>query len=195
MLWQSVFRRRFGTGCIFVVLYTLLPLGFEGTYWMSAGTRLICGLFFSALALWLLMRFVEEDKQFCGCLYLPVLLLSYGYYEQTLVLSIAASLLLMLSYLGERRPRGLLALLTFVAAGGYFAFTAAFSGEGVLAGRMELALPNSLYYFRFSCPISADRSGRPLHMVEQGQPSAAFGAGLNSFSLKASGCGWWFVSA
>ena len=35
MLWQNVLHRRFGTGWIFTAIYTLLPLGFEGTYWMS----------------------------------------------------------------------------------------------------------------------------------------------------------------
>lgn len=165
MLWQSVFRRRFGTGWIFTVVYTLLPLGFEGTYWMSAGTRLICGLFLGALALWLLMRFVEDGKALCGWLYFPVLLLSYGYYEQTLVLSMAASLLLMLSYLGERRPRGLLALLTFAAAAVYFAFTAAFSDGGVISSRMELALPNNAYYFQVFLP---EISGQVWHAFAYG---------------------------
>lgn len=152
LLWKSVFRRRFGTGWIFTVVYALLPLGFEGTYWMSAGTRLICGLFFGALAAWLLVRFVEDDRKICAWLYFPVLLLSYGYYEQTLVLSAAASLLLMLDYLGERRRRSLLALLAFAAAGCYFAFTAAFSDGGALSSRMELALPNNAYYFEVFLP-------------------------------------------
>jgi len=152
LLWQSVLHRRFGTGWIFTVFYTLLPLGFEGTYWMSAGTRLICGLFFGGLALWLLARFVEDGNRLCGWLYFPVLLLSYGYYEQTLVLSMAASLLLMLDYLAERRPKGLLALATFPAAVCYFAFTAANAGEGALSGRMELALPNNAYYFKVFLP-------------------------------------------
>lgn len=152
LLWQSVLRRRFGTSWIFTVIYTLLPLGFEGTYWMSAGTRLICGLFFGALAAWLLMRFVEDGKKLCAWLYFLVLLLSYGYYEQTLVLSVAASLLLMLDYLAERRPRALLALLTFVAAGCYFAFTLANAGEGALASRIEIAWPNNPYYFQIFLP-------------------------------------------
>ncbi len=152
MLWQRVLHRRFGTGWIFTVFYTLLPLGFEGTYWMSAGTRLICGLFFGGLALWLLMRFVEDGKRLCGWLYFPVLLLSYGYYEQTLVLSMAASLLLMLDYLVGRQRRGLLALLTFPAAVCYFAFTAANAGGGAIASRMELALPTNAYYFKIFLP-------------------------------------------
>ena len=152
LLWQSVFRRRWGSSWMFTVMYTLLPLGFEGTYWMSAGTRLICGLFFGALATWLLMRFVSDGSRLCGALYLPVLLLSYGYYEQTLVLSMAASLLLMLSYLAERKPKGLLGLMTFVAAGIYYAVTSAFAGEGAIASRMEIAWPNTPYYFEYFLP-------------------------------------------
>ncbi|MBQ3126916.1 MAG: hypothetical protein IJC15_07585 [Clostridia bacterium] len=152
MLWQSVLHRRFGTGWIFTAIYTLLPLGFEGTYWMSAGTRLICGLFFGGLALWLLVRFVEDRCRLAGWLYFPVLLLSYGHYEQTLVLSMAASLLLMLDYLPARRWKSLLALLTFPAAACYFAFTSAFSGGGALSSRMELAIPDNPYYFKVFLP-------------------------------------------
>lgn len=152
MLWQSALHRRFGTGWLFTVIYTLLPLGFEGTYWMSAGTRLICGLFFGGLSLWLLVRFVEDGCKWAGWLYFPALLLSYGYYEQTLVLSMAASLLLMLDYLGARRWKGLMALLTFPAAACYFAFTSANSGAGALSGRMELAIPDNPYYFKVFLP-------------------------------------------
>ena len=166
LLWQSVLGRRYGTGICFIVLYTLLPLNFEGSYWLSASTRIICGLFFTSLAVWLLVRFVEDTRPVCGILYFPALLLSYAYYEQTLVLSVAASLLLMLGYLFERRPRALLALSTFAAAGVYLWFTSLFAGDGgAIAARMELAIPNNPYYFKtyFFCNLSYLFSGLILN--------------------------------
>lgn len=152
LLFLHVFRRRFGTGWMFIVLYTLIPIGIEASYWISAASRLICGLFWCALSLWLLSSFVEDKRTWCGVLYFPVLLLAYGYYEQTLVLAAAASLLLMIGYLVERRPRALLALWTFAAAGIYFLFTSAFSDTGAMAARMQLALPDNPWYFKVFLP-------------------------------------------
>ncbi len=155
LLWQRLLHRRFGTGWMFTAFYALLPLGIEGTYWLSAGTRLICGLFFGGLAVWLLCVWAEEGKRWAAIAYFPVLLISYGHYEQTLVLSAAASLLLMLDFFGERNARskrGLLALSTFAAAACYFGFTSANAGTGALATRLEIAWPDNPWYFEVFLP-------------------------------------------
>lgn len=155
LLWQRVLHRRFGTGWLFTVIYALIPLAIEGTYWLSAGTRLICGLFFTALSAWLLCIWIEEGKRWAAIAYFPVLLLSYGHYEQTLVLSVTISLLLMLDVIGERNARsrrGLLALLTFVGAACYFGFTAVNAGTGALATRLEIAWPVGPWYYRVFLP-------------------------------------------
>ncbi|MBQ8275750.1 MAG: hypothetical protein IJZ02_03905 [Clostridia bacterium] len=152
MLWQSTLRRRFGTGRMFLILYTLMPFGIEGTYWVSASTRLICGMFWGSLSLWFLCRFAEEKRPLFAVLYFPTLLLAYGYYEQSLVLAAAASLLLMLDFLFQGNRRGLLALWTFGAAGVYFLVTSLFAGAGAISGRMVLALPDNPWYFRVFLP-------------------------------------------
>ena len=45
---QEIFEKFFGTSKFFIIIYALLPLGIEGTYWMSASTRIIPGMFFAA---------------------------------------------------------------------------------------------------------------------------------------------------
>jgi uncharacterized membrane protein YfcA len=46
-----VWSRYFGIGYVFLIVYTLLPLGFEGIYWMSAASRIVVGMFFASAAL------------------------------------------------------------------------------------------------------------------------------------------------
>lgn len=148
VIYWSIFRRHFGTGWFFVIFFTLLPLGFEGTYWLAASTRVVPPMLFSAAALWCLDRFVEK-KQY-GLLPLYVLL-SFGsflLYEQLLVLSLALSLMLMLLHLMKKRWHSLWALLIFLAVGAYVAFTGHFTvADSSLGSRMELILPWQEGYF------------------------------------------------
>ena len=46
-----VWSRYFGIGYVFLIVNTLLPLGFEGIYWMSAASRIVVGMFFASAAL------------------------------------------------------------------------------------------------------------------------------------------------
>ena len=57
---QKLFAKLFGTSSFFTVVFALLPLGIEGTYWMSASTRIIPGLMFAALSASCFLRFLEE---------------------------------------------------------------------------------------------------------------------------------------
>ena len=45
-LLMRVFRQYFSCGWMFLLIAALLPMGFEGLYWLSASTRIIAGLFF-----------------------------------------------------------------------------------------------------------------------------------------------------
>ena len=145
LLFRRVFDRSFGCGGLFCVLYLLLPVTFEGTYWMSAATRVVCGMFFCALSLWLFLRWIERGRWlalvgFAGCQ-----LLAFGFYEQTLALAGGAALGLMLVYLPVRR-RALGGLLTLVNLGAYFLFTGC-NSTGALAGRMVFVWPWEAGYF------------------------------------------------
>lgn len=151
VLFRRVLSRYFPCGWVFLAVYALLPLNFEGTYWLSASTRIVCGMFFLSLSLTLFDRILRlpllplrgslRVAAFALCL-----CLSYCFYEQILVLSLTAVLLFSLIGGLQKNRKSLFGLLSFGAAGGYFAFTAAHH-TGTLAARMEVILPEQGYYF------------------------------------------------
>ena len=61
-LLMRVFRQYFSCGWMFLLIAALLPLGFEGLYWISASSRIIVGLFFASLAALMLQCFYERRK-------------------------------------------------------------------------------------------------------------------------------------
>lgn len=155
-----VFRGVFSTGCFFVVFLTLLPLGFEGTYWISASARIIPPYFFMAIGLDLFDRFCRTKRlgQLIGSLLLA--LASFGFYEQMLVLSLTMYLLMMLVHLLQKRRHSLLGLLIFGCVVVYFAVTGYFaSAESMLTGRMEIILPGKGYYMDTFLPALLPQIG------------------------------------
>lgn len=148
-LWMRLFRRYFGTGEAFAVVYALLPLGTEGTYWLSASSRIVPGLFFAALSATLFDAYIERGGLWRVPLFALCELLSYGFYEQILVLSFAVTGLIFLRSAKNRRAWW--GFLAFPLLAVYFLFTSAHAG-GSLAGRMELALPDSPWYWKTFVP-------------------------------------------
>lgn len=149
VLFLKLFSGLFGTGCFFLTVYALLPLGFEGTYWHAAATRIIPALFFTALAITELARFVETKKKLWLLTFLVWSLLSFCFYEQTLVLSLALSLMLTLVWLLQKKRHALWGLSVFAPVGVYAVVTKYFStlADGQLASRMNLILPNDPTFF------------------------------------------------
>lgn len=141
VLFRRVWSKYYPVGWPFLVLYTLLPLGMEGTYWLSAANRVVPSLFFVSLAMALFQRWCESGQKRFLTAYFLVQLLSMSFYEQGLVLSVTGVLLTALLELRENRRRPLWALLTFVNAGIYFAFTSAFADSALYAGRASMVLP------------------------------------------------------
>ena len=147
VLFWRLFEKRFGTGTVFAVLYALLPLGVEGTYWLSASSRIVPGLLFTALAATVLDDYLAQGGGWRVALYAPLMLLSYGFYEQILVLSVTLAALQFLSSVRKTR-RAWAALWALPMAAVYFTFTGLFStAAGAISARMELALPTSAWYF------------------------------------------------
>lgn len=141
LLFRRVWGRYFPVSWLFLVLYALLPLGLEGTYWLSAANRVVPSLFFTALAIRLFQRWCEAGEKRFLIVCFVVQLASMSFYEQGLVLSVTGMFLAALLELRENRRRPLWALLTFVNAGIYFAFTSAFSNSALYAGRASAVLP------------------------------------------------------
>ncbi len=141
-LFRRVWGEYFGTGYVFLAVYALLPLGMEGTYWISASNRVVPSLFFIALAMRLFQRWCTGGKRRFLILYFLTQLVSFCFYEQGLVLSITGVLLVGILEFFRQRRRALFSLLTFVNVIIYFLFTSAFStGTGQLGSRLKLTLP------------------------------------------------------
>ena len=142
-LFRRVWGEYFGTGYLFLVVYALLPLGMEGTYWISASNRVVPSLFFVALAMYLFQKWCRTGKVLWLPLYFVTQLISFCFYEQGLVLSVTGVLLVgIIEFFRGNRSRSLFSLLTFVNAGVYFAFTGYFStSTGQLGSRLRLTLP------------------------------------------------------
>jgi len=102
---HAVFRRRFGTGYVFYVVYALLPLGFEGSYWLSASTRIIPALFFAALALLFYDRWCLRGKKGMLALFIAFQFVCFCFHEQTALFSAAATVVVMLAVPQSERRR------------------------------------------------------------------------------------------
>ena len=197
VLFQRILSRFFSVGPVFAVIYTLLPLGCEGTYWLSAATRVVSGLFFTACAATVLCRFIEAGKWWRVPLYFLLELLSFGFYEQILVLSFALSGLIFLHHFREKRAA--LAWLAFLCAGIYFGFTAYFRADSPLADRMELLYPNTPYYFNVFLPDLARQIGMSFLSAGVRPTFVGFWRGLVScftgswlYGIAAAGLAVWY---
>lgn len=164
LLLFSLFRRLFGTGIFFIAVYTLLPVGFEGTYWMSASTRIVTGLFFSSLAIIIFQKICDTHKFRYIPVWIFIQLISFCFYEQVLVFSFTLTIIILIFNLRrEFRNKtkkislwGLLSVLNVII---YFTFTDIFAVKGMFAARMELIFPTSLYYFKVFFPDIAHQIG------------------------------------
>lgn len=141
-LFRAVLRQYFGTGYVFLAAYTLLPLGMEGTYWVSASNRVVPALFFTALAMWLFQKWCKDGKWPMLALFFVVEFISFGFYEQGLVLSVTGVFLVAILEFRVQWKRALFSLLTFVNVALYFIITKSFdTGYNLMANRMKLTLP------------------------------------------------------
>ncbi len=173
VIFKKIFSRYFRCGWAFLIIYTLLPLGFEGAYWMSASTRLVVGLFFAALSCLALVKFSDGKGARYAVLAIVAQTVAFCYYEQILVFSFALNILVMLLEFkrshGDKRKnlRPLLGLSGIGSAAFYFALTSFFSQGSVYASRGEMILPTTRYYFDNFLPNIAGQIG-----------SAFFGGGF-----------------
>lgn len=140
VLFWRVFNRKFGTGPVFLVVYTLMPIAFEGTYWLSASTRIVTGLFFASLALYFFCRYVDSGGKRRLIAFMISMVISCGFYEQTLVFAVAAVLLFALLEVGKNR-RALWGLFAVAAMGLYFVYISAMPSDSIFSKRTEITLP------------------------------------------------------
>ncbi len=151
-LFYRLFQEFFPCSPLFLVIYTLMPLGFEGTYWMSASTRIIPGLFFTALALHYLHLFCKEGGKGRFVLYFLAQCLSYCFYEQSIAFSITCVALLSLFHLCTKEIRSLAGLSFLPSLGIFLLITNLAPTAPMASGRTNYIFPSTPYYFEMFLP-------------------------------------------
>jgi hypothetical protein len=83
----------------------LIPLGFEGTYWISASSRICVGLLFTGLAASLLTKMITENKNILFIPYAVLTLLSFSFYESVMVFSAFLQFVIIISFVKSTKGR------------------------------------------------------------------------------------------
>lgn len=152
VLMKRLIARYFAVGPLFMLVMTLLPLGVEGTYWMSASTRIVVGMLFACLAGWSFAWWLDRGGWYRALLFLAAVFLPFGFYEQSAVLAMTLVLGMGLLELRRHSRRALLALWSLPAAGLYLKLTTLLAVGGLYGSRTELVLPTSDYYWTTFLP-------------------------------------------
>ena len=95
----------------------LLPITFEGTYWISASSRIVVGLFFATLATYALQQYLQKRKKWALPLYVVCCLLSFGFYESVLVFSCILQLSVLITFVWKHKAYKKLRLIAIPAMG------------------------------------------------------------------------------
>lgn len=141
VLLKKVFSKYFSVSKLFLVLYLLMPFGFEGLYWISASSRIVTGLFFASISIWFFQNFLD-NKNFMSLVFSALFqLLCFGFYEQSMVFSITIMLLLGIYNIILKNKRGWFSLVTFLNVIAYFGVTRLQKTSILYDSRMKVVLP------------------------------------------------------
>ncbi len=144
---QKLFAKLFGTSSFFLVIFALLPLGFEGTYWMSASTRIVPGLLFTALSATCFLSFLESGERRCAILSFLYQFLTFCFYEQAAVLCCALNVMIAVLFIRKSEKRWLFCFTCLLSAALYFLCCKLAGSSALYDGRTGIILPTTGYYF------------------------------------------------
>lgn len=94
----------------------LCPLGFEGTYWISASSRICMGLFFTGMSLNFLIKVIDKRSKCWLIPYVLTTILSFGFYESVMVVSAILQLFVIVT-LVKNKKKWFIYLITPVVCG------------------------------------------------------------------------------
>ena len=141
----------FEIGVVMLIIFALMPFGSEATYWLSASTRLVVGMFFTALSLYLFCLYLEymshQKKQYALLFsFFITNLLSYGFYEQVIVLSFCAALLVFAATWNKLKAKWVIAIpfINFFVIGFWYIL---FSSHGNMASRGQIVKQDYWVHF------------------------------------------------
>ena len=75
---------------LFAIFFLFFPLGSEGAYWVSASSRIVCGVFFSALSLFTLTKYLKNRKFLFFILFFLCSACAFALYESCAVFCFVA---------------------------------------------------------------------------------------------------------
>ena len=187
---RCVFSRYFQTGCLFYVIYLLLPLNFEGTWWLSASTRICTGLFFASLSAFLFVRFCARPRVLTAVSQIAVQIAACCFYEQILILSCVTLLLLWVL----ERKKGRRTLLAPASACGsavlYLLCIWIFKDSPLYGNRGALMLPVSRYYF---CEFLPNVCRQFYQVLVRGNVKLLQNGFLRGVKILLQDSGWFYV--
>lgn len=131
LFYQSARLLEFPLSPWFLLLYLFLPQNMEGTYWLSAATRIVPSLFFAAAGIYLLARFLKGASGWNLAGYACFCLFSCGFYEQTAAVSCVLGILILV---WKKRWRWV--FIPVLSIGLLAAYYLLFGGLGDNKGRM-----------------------------------------------------------
>lgn len=126
MFSKALKKFNISAGPLFFAVFLFLPANSEGTYWVSASTRIVVSLFLISASI---LAAANEKAM----LFFLFNFLSMWFYEQTALLSFAVGLLVSIE---KKSPRMLLA--TFLSVLALFLFYFNFASKGDNAHRMQI---------------------------------------------------------
>ncbi len=85
MLYKVLEKNGFSSGGALFLVVCLLPLNTEATYWISASARSVSALFFIALSLMLITRYMETSRKAYLISYMITGLCAVGFCEQAIL--------------------------------------------------------------------------------------------------------------
>ena len=121
---------------VFGIIYLLIPFGAESFYWLSASTRVVCGLFFSSLGIYYLCRYVKTKKRIFILGFWFFAFISGGFYEAALAFS-SAGLFLIMIFCHKRIKDKWVYIIPFANGAALCGVYAALSGIGAMGSRAQ----------------------------------------------------------
>lgn len=145
-LFYRILNKYVHCGFLFAVVLGLAPFLAEGTYWISASSRIVVSLFFGAISLYLLQKYIKKKRPGRLLGFFLFNLLSYGFYEQTAALCFV--LILFILWKNRAKIRGIVFYIPFIN-GFIIAFFYLFvrTGAGLGAGRISVVKSNFLDHY------------------------------------------------
>lgn len=131
------------TGAVLAIIFSLMPLGNDATYWIAASSRIVIGLFFAVLSFFLYLQYIEKSNERKPHIALYITgfaltnLISLGFYEQIIAFSFVGILLLMLFNL-KRQKNKWISVIPFINIAIIGSYYLKFSNSGNMASRGQL---------------------------------------------------------